>query len=163
MGGLFSASALLSQTASNVVQFWRVSVPIISNRETALVLFFFLPMEICSFAGQELSTEMCLARLEPLITAVKKQLKITFVLISSVPLASLGANTHAQLPLVGPLVKSCSSSEQAAHTDEHPVIRDGEDPSVTSYTTYYFSPPFSQRRHGHQGIFCQNFLPGLLR
>lgn len=60
------------------------------------------------------------------------------MLISSVPLASLSANSHAQLPLIGLLVKSRSSSEQAAHTDEHPVTRDGEDLSVASDKIYYF-------------------------
>lgn len=40
-----------------------------------MLLFLFLPTEICSFAGQELSAEMCLAQLEPLVTAVKETIK----------------------------------------------------------------------------------------
>lgn len=74
-GGRVSASALLSQTTSKAVQSWRVSVPVISSGETELLLFLFLPTEICSFAGQELSAEMCLAQLEPLVTAVKETIK----------------------------------------------------------------------------------------
>lgn len=72
---LLSAPASLSQTTSKAVQIWRVSVPVISSRETVLLLFSFLPTEICSFAGQELSAEMCLAQLEPLVTAVKETIK----------------------------------------------------------------------------------------
>lgn len=73
--GLFSTSALLSQTMCKAVQSWRISVPIIFSKKTELLLFLFLPTEICSFAGQELSAEMCLAQLELLITTVKETIK----------------------------------------------------------------------------------------
>lgn len=71
---LVLASALLS-TTGKAVQIWGVSIPTVSSRETLLLLLLFLPAEICSFAGQEPSIEMCLAQLEPLLTAVKETIK----------------------------------------------------------------------------------------
>lgn len=140
---LFSASALLSQTTNKAVQIWRVSVPVISSRETFLLLLLFLSTEICSFAGQELC-EICLAQLEPLITAVKEANKNNICAHQQRP---IGFSQHYHSAAFDTDISQISSSS------EHPIIRGGEEPSTISDTSYCFSPPFSQRQHGHQGVF----------